>query len=90
MTARVAGYRSGMFLLFGLRTKDHLLGSPVLRCEICGWDAPQSVYRRSTKFTLFFVPLFPVSPGKYYLRCHHCQGMRQTSADAARHATAAR
>ncbi|GLX99768.1 zinc-ribbon domain-containing protein [Actinoplanes sp. NBRC 101535] len=65
-----------MFLLFGLRSKDHVIGTPSMTCEICGWAAPQTVLRRSTKFTLFFVPLFPVRPSRYYLVCGHCRGFR--------------
>ncbi|WP_328477812.1 zinc ribbon domain-containing protein [Actinoplanes sp. NBC_00393] len=66
-----------MFLLFGLRTKDHMAGTRMMICEICGWEAPQSVLRRSTKFTLFFIPLFPVKPSREYLVCGHCRGFRE-------------
>jgi hypothetical protein len=66
-----------MFFLFGLRSKDHLVGTQVMNCEICGWQAPQQVLRRTTKFTLFFVPLFPVKPSSYYMVCGHCQGFRK-------------
>ena len=68
-----------MFLLFGLRTKDHMVATRTMTCEICGWEAPQSVLRRSTKFTLFFIPLFPVKPSRHYLVCSHCRGFREAS-----------
>ncbi|MFI5932306.1 zinc-ribbon domain-containing protein [Actinoplanes sp. NPDC051494] len=71
-----------MFLLFGLRTKDHLIASGVMTCAICGWEAAQALYKRSTKFTLFFVPLFPVRSSRYLMRCSHCQGLRDASADS--------
>jgi hypothetical protein len=77
------GYNGGMFLLFGLRTKDHLIASGLMTCEICGWQAPQELYKRQTRFTLFFVPLFPVSGAKYFLRCGHCQGLRASDAGVA-------
>ena len=67
-----------MFFLFGLRSKDRLVGTPVLNCEICGWQAPQQLLKRTTKFTLFFVPLFPVKPSRHYLVCGHCRAYRET------------
>ena len=62
-----------MFLLFGLSTKDRVIGTRVQTCQVCGYEAPQTLVKRSTKFTLFFVPLFPVRPGRTYLECHHCR-----------------
>jgi hypothetical protein len=64
------------FLLFGVRTRDQLVDSRVLTCEICGWTAPQARFHRTTRFTLFLVPLFPVQPRKQLLRCGHCMGLR--------------
>jgi hypothetical protein len=66
-----------LFLLFGLRSKDHSMGARVANCEICGWQAPQHLLRRTTKFTLFFIPLFPVKAAAYYQVCGHCQGFRK-------------
>jgi zinc-ribbon family len=66
-----------LFLLFGLRSKDHSIGVRVTNCEVCGWEAPQHLLRRTTKFTLFFIPLFPVKPSSYYVVCGHCQGFRK-------------
>lgn len=65
-----------MLLLFGLRTKDDLVTTAVMACEVCGHRAPQSLVRRTTKFSLFFVPLFPVRPSRSYLRCGHCMAAR--------------
>jgi hypothetical protein len=62
-----------MFLLFGLRTRDRVTGTRVLTCEVCGYNAPQALVKRTTKFTLFFVPLFPVRPSRSYLECGHCR-----------------
>ncbi|GIE75263.1 hypothetical protein Aph02nite_12130 [Actinoplanes philippinensis] len=66
-----------MFLLFGLRSKDHPMGARVMTCEVCGWKAPQHLLRRTTRFTLFFIPLFPVKPAAHYVVCGHCQAFRK-------------
>ncbi|MEV6306524.1 zinc-ribbon domain-containing protein [Actinoplanes sp. NPDC051861] len=65
-----------LFVLFGLRTKDHMVGTRMMTCEVCGWEALQSVLRRSTKFTLFFIPLFPVKASRHFLVCGHCRAFR--------------
>lgn len=64
------------FLLFGVRTRDDLVDTRVMTCEVCSWTAPQARFARTTKFTLFFVPLFPVAPRRFLLRCGHCMGLR--------------
>jgi hypothetical protein len=75
-----------LFLLFGLRTKDHMVATRTMLCELCGWEAPQTMLRRSTKFTLFFIPLFPVKPSRHFVVCGHCRGFREagSSHDLAR------
>jgi hypothetical protein len=72
-----------MFLLFGLRTRDHLVGTQVMTCEVCGLSAPQALVKRTTKFTLFFVPLFPVQRGRSYLECGHCRAFRPADSGVA-------
>ncbi|MEU4564774.1 zinc ribbon domain-containing protein [Actinoplanes sp. NPDC023936] len=67
-----------MFLLFGISSKDHMVGTHLMTCEICGWQAPQQLLKRTTRFTLFFIPLFPVKAAQYFLVCGHCQGFRRT------------
>lgn len=61
-----------MFLLFGLRTRDRLISTQSGTCQFCGFTAMQALVKRSTKFTLFFVPLFPVRASRYYLDCGNC------------------
>jgi hypothetical protein len=79
MKGRPAGNTEGMlFLLFGFRTRDNLVSRRWMVCEVCGVHAAQAVIRRSTKFTLFFVPLFPVKPSTYYLECSNCGSVRRT------------
>ena len=40
--------------------------------------AGQVVIRRTTKFSLFFIPLFPVKPASYYVQCTNCGAVRRT------------
>ena len=75
-----------MFLIFGLKTSERRLGSQVMVCEVCGVTAAQILIRRATKFSLFFIPLFPVKPASHYVQCTNCGTVRRTD----RHALAAR
>ncbi|MBM2615020.1 zinc-ribbon domain-containing protein [Actinoplanes sp. LDG1-06] len=61
-----------MFLIFGLRSKDTIVGSRLGVCEVCGATAAQTMVRRTTKFSLFFVPLFPVRAARYFVTCTNC------------------
>ena len=72
-----------MFLLFGLRTRDRMIATRVMMCEVCGYTAPQALVRRTTKFTLFFVPLFAVRPSRSYLECGHCRAFRPVDSGVA-------
>lgn len=60
-----------MFLLFGLSTKLYRLGAPILGCRHCGTTVAQVTSRRVTRFTLFFIPLFPVRV-RYGMQCTAC------------------
>lgn len=72
-----------MFLLFGLRTRDRLIATQPGTCEFCGITATQALVKRATKFTLFFVPLFPVRPSRYHLDCGNCGTRRPVDRAAA-------
>lgn len=61
-----------MFLIFGFRTSNRRLATPILVCAYCGATAAQALIKRTTKFSLFFVPLFPVRSATYYLECTNC------------------
>ena len=63
-------------LIFGFTTKVFQLAMLNLICTFCGNPAAQALRRRVTKFTLFFVPLFPFST-KYATQCTFCGGERQ-------------
>lgn len=60
-----------MFLLFGTRASADILAIVTFVCSNCGVSAAQRVMKYVTKFTLFFVPLFPVST-RYAVDCSHC------------------
>ena len=66
-----------IFLLFGFRTRDKIVSRRWMVCEVCGVHAAQTVVKRSTKFTLFFIPLFAVKPSTYYLQCDNCGTFRR-------------
>lgn len=60
-----------MLIFFGTRRKVRPLAMLTFVCAICGHRAGQSLMRAVTKFTLFFVPLFPVR-SRYLLQCTAC------------------
>jgi hypothetical protein len=68
-----------VFLIFGIRSKDKIIGSRLGRCEVCGATAAQTLVRRTTKFSLFFVPLFPVRAARHFVTCTNC-GRSRTAA----------
>jgi hypothetical protein len=59
-----------MLLIFGFRTYVQTLAMLRLAC-INGHTAGHRLARRTRKFTLFFIPLFPVSV-KYFTLCTAC------------------
>jgi hypothetical protein len=61
-----------VFLIFGFRSKDQIVGSRLGRCEVCGATAAQTLIRRTTKFSLFFIPLFPVRAARHFVACTNC------------------
>jgi hypothetical protein len=73
-----------MILLFGTRASLALLAVVTFVCQHCGTAAEQHVYKRTLRFTLFFIPLFPVSRG-YYVECSHCGGTTALTEDQATH-----
>ena len=69
-----------MFLIFGFKSREKRLGAPVGVCPVCGNTAAQVIVRRSTWFSLFFVPLFPVKPASHYATCTFCGTSRRAEA----------
>ena len=69
-------------VIFGFRTKVFVLAVVTLLCSRCGNLAAHPVHRAVTKFTLFFVPLFPVKT-RYTTQCTFCGITGQLSKDQA-------
>jgi hypothetical protein len=63
-------------IILGLRGSTTLLATMTLVCPQCQNPAAHRLLRIVNKFTLFFVPLFPVST-KHVLDCTFC-GLRRT------------
>ncbi len=74
-----------MILLFGTRASLEAMLLVSFICNYCGVHAPQQVYRRVNRFTLFFVPLFRVST-KYFVECSNCGGATGLTREQAEHA----
>ncbi|MFJ9815787.1 zinc-ribbon domain-containing protein [Streptomyces sp. NPDC101151] len=62
-------------IIFGTKIYLYRLAIVTLVCRHCGNPAAHTLTKRVTKFTLFFVPLFPFSTG-YATQCTFC-GMEQ-------------
>lgn len=74
-----------MFLIFGTRGTDTLLTVVQFVCGMCGVHAAQRVVRRTTKLSLFFVPLVPLSRS-YRNECVNCGAVTRLTAEQAEHA----
>lgn len=59
-------------LIFGTSSKMHQLAMLNLLCSFCGNPSAHALRKRVTKFSLFFIPLFPVMPAKHQLQCTFC------------------
>jgi hypothetical protein len=60
-----------MFLIFGFRTRVKALARLLLICRACTRPASHAVYRKMRWFTLFFIPVIPLSR-KHLLQCAMC------------------
>lgn len=60
-----------MLLIFGTKGYRELLGVTTLVCQFCGHPAAHRVEKLTNKFTLFFIPLFPVST-RHGMQCAMC------------------
>lgn len=70
-------------LIFGSSTKMLQLAMLNLLCGFCGNPSAHSLRKRVTKFTLFFIPLFPVAPARHFLQCTFCGGASEISKENA-------
>lgn len=61
-----------MFILFGTRTMKKALKEGIYKtCPICN-SSSFSIIHTWTWFTLFFIPVFPISAKKYFFVCERC------------------
>jgi hypothetical protein len=67
-------------IILGVRGSTTLLATMNLVCPQCQNPAAHRLYRIVNKFTLFFVPLFPVST-RHVIDCTFC-GLRRTPTKA--------
>jgi hypothetical protein len=58
-------------IIFGTKGYLYQLAILTFMCGRCGNPAAHTLKKRVTKFTLFFVPLFPFST-KYMTQCTFC------------------
>ncbi|MBI2686768.1 MAG: zinc ribbon domain-containing protein [Acidobacteria bacterium] len=64
-----------MFIVFGARTiqRDVKNGVPERRhCALCGLVSDFRQQRRRLFFTLFFLPVFPISRAESIITCNRC------------------
>jgi hypothetical protein len=75
-----------MLFIFGTRRTVAQLAMVVLTCANCRRTAANAVLKTVTKFTLFFIPLFPVRT-RYATQCTACgfhQGIDKGQAEQLR------
>ncbi|MEW1862082.1 zinc ribbon domain-containing protein [Streptomyces sp. NBC_00669] len=58
-------------IIWGTRSYIYQLAMITLLCGRCGNPSAHALRRRVMKFTLFFIPLFPIS-SKYSTQCTFC------------------
>ncbi|MFI1408673.1 zinc-ribbon domain-containing protein [Streptomyces sp. NPDC020707] len=69
-------------IIFGTKGYLYQLAILTLVCGRCGNPAAHTLSKRVMKFTLFFVPLFPVST-KYATQCTFCGAQQKIDKEQA-------
>lgn len=69
-------------IIFGTKGYLYQLAILTLVCGHCGNPSAHTLRKRVTKFTLFFVPLFPVST-KYATQCTFCGAEQKVTGEQA-------
>ncbi|MEU2980345.1 zinc-ribbon domain-containing protein [Streptomyces hirsutus] len=69
-------------IIFGTKGYLYQLAILTLVCSQCENPSAHTLRKRVTKFTLFFVPLFPVST-KYATQCTFCGAESKVTAEQA-------
>jgi hypothetical protein len=70
-------------IIFGTKGYLYQLAILTLVCGQCGNPAAHTLRKRVTKFTLFFVPLFPIST-KYLTQCTFCGAEQKVTEEQAK------
>ncbi|MGW8377888.1 zinc-ribbon domain-containing protein [Streptomyces sp. ODS28] len=70
-------------IIFGTSSKVMQLAMLNLLCGFCGNPSAHALRKRVTKFSLFFIPLFPIAPAKHSLQCTFCGGHSELSKENA-------
>ena len=60
-----------MFLIFGTDLSEKVTNVVSFLCTFCGADARQEVITSSTRFAVFFIPLFAFGT-RYRNQCTNC------------------
>ena len=74
-------------IIWGYRTRVAVLATITYICDTCGISAAHRVIRRRRWFTLFFIPVAPLGPGKYTDTCINCGRVRQLTKEQAESVT---
>jgi hypothetical protein len=71
-----------VLILFGVRGRVRTVGQVTMQCPVCGMTCAQALREAKRYFTLFFIPIFPVSHN-YALVCASCgQGRKIDKTEA--------
>jgi zinc-ribbon family len=71
-----------MLLIWGYKRYLQQLAMLTFLCGNCGNPAAHALTRAVTKFTFFFIPLFPLS-SKYFTQCTFCGISRRVAKEEA-------
>ena len=69
-------------IIWGTRSYMYQLAMLTLVCGRCGNPAAHALRKRVMKFTLFFIPLFPIST-KFSTQCTFCGAQSQVTKEQA-------
>lgn len=69
-------------IIFGTRRTVQQLAMLLLTCGVCGRTAANSLLEMVTKFSVFFIPLFPVRT-RYAVQCTACGASGQVDKERA-------
>ncbi|UNZ21645.1 zinc-ribbon domain-containing protein [Streptomyces sp. 891-h] len=70
-------------IIFGTSSKLVQLAMLNLLCGFCGNPSAHPLRKRVTKFSLFFIPLFPIAPAKHSIQCTFCGAQTEISKESA-------